>query len=240
MRFEAIRRMWERLRRSGGRPDVLDTDSFTESERAVGRLVLPALADLEAARQEIEQLLAKTKGLNVALDLLPVAAMVFDDNGRYVTANAQARSLMGGIAIPQMVCDAVGRLLSARDELDSVRVFLHGGLAARLVIAAVDDVSDAGGVHVVFMVLDDQPAPAVDPRMLVARLQLTRMQAQVVSLVSVGLSNREVADRLGISTETVRKHLATAYARTGVNNRAAIVALAYDARFGGTASTSTQ
>lgn len=238
MRFEAIRRMWDRLRAAGGRAEVLDTDSFTESERAVGRLVLPALNDLETARHEIEHLSARTKGLNVALDLLPVAAIVFDDGGRYITSNAQARRLLGGAAIPHVMCDAVGRMLRASDGPDSVRITLQGGQRTRLVLAEVTPGSDAGGVHVVFIVSEDQPAASVDPHILVTRLQLTRMQAQVVSLVSIGLSNREVGDRLGISTETVRKHLATAYARTGVSNRAAIVALAYDARFGGASSGS--
>lgn len=237
MRFDAIRRMWERLRASGARAEVLDTDSFTESERAVGRLVLPALSDLEDARQEIEQLSAKTKGLNVALDLLPVAAIVFDITGRYVTSNARARRLMGGTAIPQTMCDAVGRMLRASDRIDSVSVYLPGKQPARLVLAEVDQTSEVG-VHVVFITVDDDPDGAVDPHVLVSRLQLTPMQARVVSLVAIGLSNREVAERLGISIETVRKHLATAYARTGVNNRAAIVALAYDARFGGTSGAS--
>lgn len=232
MRFDAITRMWERLRASRGQAEVLDTDSFTDSERAVGRLVLPTLSDLESARQEIEQLSTSTRALSVALDLLPVAALIFDDAARFVTSNAQARRLLGGIAVPQTICDSVARMLRSVDPIESVGIVLHAQQRARLVLAEVRD-SAAAGVHIVFIVLDDQPAGSIDPRMLVARLQLTHMQARVVSLVAVGLSNREVAERIGISTETVRKHLATAYARTGVNNRAGIVALAYDARFGG-------
>jgi DNA-binding CsgD family transcriptional regulator len=87
------------------------------------------------------------------------------------------------------------------------------------------------GPGVVFLVAPDAE-PSVDPTELSQRLRLTPMQARVVALVARGLSNREVSERLGLSVETVRKHLAAAYQKTGVMNRAAVVALAYGARFG--------
>jgi DNA-binding CsgD family transcriptional regulator len=239
MRFDAIRRMWERLRASGGKSEVLDTDSFTDSERAVGRLVLPLIADFEAARQTISDLSSRTRALAVALDLLPVAAIVLDGSEHFITSNAQARKLFGGVGLPERILDA-SRSVMHSSEHDAIRVQLSDGRAARLVLAEAPTSAEAGDVRIVFIALEEQPAGTIDPRLLVNRLQLTPMQARVVALVSVGLSNREIAERLGLSTETVRKHLATAYARTGVNNRAGIVALAYDVRFGGASPISIQ
>jgi DNA-binding CsgD family transcriptional regulator len=231
MRFEAIRRMWERLRASGGKAEVLDTDSFTESERAVGRLVLPALTDLTDARQTIADLSGQAHALAVALDFLPVGAIVVADDGTFVTSNAQARQLFGGVALPATTLAAARRAMQSGEP---VSVALGDSRSGRLVVAEVESEPQPGGAHVLFVITDQQPANSVDARVLVNRLHLTPMQARVVSLVSLGLSNREVAERLSIATETVRKHLASSYAKTGVNNRAAIVALAYDARFGGT------
>ena len=55
---------------------------------------------------------------------------------------------------------------------------------------------------------------------------------RVVEYVCGGMTNREIATELGLSTETVRKHVASVFARTGVNKRSALVALAFGARYG--------
>ncbi len=48
---------------------------------------------------------------------------------------------------------------------------------------------------------------------------LTPRQEQILDLVRVGLTDKEVAGRLGLSHRTVQKHLELAYRRLGVRNR---------------------
>jgi ATP/maltotriose-dependent transcriptional regulator MalT len=55
---------------------------------------------------------------------------------------------------------------------------------------------------------------------------MTGREAEVLTLVAEGLSNREIAERLVVSEHTVHRHLANIYARLGVSSRAAAVALA--------------
>jgi DNA-binding CsgD family transcriptional regulator len=55
-------------------------------------------------------------------------------------------------------------------------------------------------------------------------LGLTARQAQVALLLVDGLTNRQIARRLGIADGTVRKHLEVVFERLGVNSRAAAVA----------------
>src|SRR5712671_788217 len=100
MRLDAIRRLWERLRSSHGDPGVLDSDSFTDSERALGHMVLPMLADLENAHRTIDDLTRSTRALEVVLRLLPVAAIVLDEEGHFLTSNKAARDLYGGESVP--------------------------------------------------------------------------------------------------------------------------------------------
>ena len=55
-------------------------------------------------------------------------------------------------------------------------------------------------------------------------LGLTARQSEIVRELVRGASAREVGERLVISTNTARKHIANIYATLGVNSRAAAIA----------------
>ena len=59
---------------------------------------------------------------------------------------------------------------------------------------------------------------------------LTPRQAQLMTLVGQGLTNRQIASRLGISEGTVRTHMENAFERLGVTIRSAAVARLSEAR----------
>lgn len=48
---------------------------------------------------------------------------------------------------------------------------------------------------------------------------LTERQLQVARLAVRGLSDREIADRLGVSQHTVHTHLGNIFARLGISSR---------------------
>lgn len=54
-------------------------------------------------------------------------------------------------------------------------------------------------------------------------------QLRIVELVALGWTNREIAERLGISGNVVRNYLSRIYDKVGVNNRLQL-ALWYEAR----------
>jgi two-component system, NarL family, response regulator LiaR len=58
------------------------------------------------------------------------------------------------------------------------------------------------------------------PRCTRAPLErLTQREAEIVELLALGLSNRAIADQLGIAIGTVRAHCVNAFEKLGVANR---------------------
>lgn len=55
---------------------------------------------------------------------------------------------------------------------------------------------------------------------------LSARELDVLRLLAAGLANREIAERLGIAAETVKKHAASIYGKLGVGNRTAAVSRA--------------
>jgi len=49
--------------------------------------------------------------------------------------------------------------------------------------------------------------------------QLTRREREIVEAILAGCSNREIAQRFGITEDTVKHHLSSVYAKLGVSNR---------------------
>jgi DNA-binding CsgD family transcriptional regulator len=56
---------------------------------------------------------------------------------------------------------------------------------------------------------------------------LTRQQRVVIELVAAGLANRQIARRIGLSSQAVAYHVTRVMRGFGVENRAALVAKAY-------------
>ncbi len=57
---------------------------------------------------------------------------------------------------------------------------------------------------------------------------LTAREAEVLKLVTAGLSNHDIAVQLVVSDHTVRRHLQNIFAKVGVSSRAAATAYAFE------------
>jgi two-component system response regulator DesR len=55
----------------------------------------------------------------------------------------------------------------------------------------------------------------------------SKREREVLALLSTGLSNQEIAQQLGISVGTARKHVENLYSAFGVHTRGRLIALAY-------------
>lgn len=80
--------------------------------------------------------------------------------------------------------------------------FLHKGASLRELVAVILDVRTARGA----------PRNAIDA-------VLSRRELNVLRQVASGLSNKQIAFRLGISDKTVRNHMSKVFTKLGAKNR---------------------
>lgn len=94
-------------------------------------------------------------------------------------------------------------------------------------LLAPPKVSGAFGLRPLVLLLFYHPesAPAVDSDLLGAAFNLTPIEGRVSRLLAEGLSPKEVASRLGIQYDTVRKHLQSIYRKTSINRQSELMKL---------------
>lgn len=137
-------------------------------------------------------------------------------------------------------------LLSGFDDTEGTRQALASGVdgivlkvqPSAVLIATINYLADSGGE--VVLPIGNGPAPlklSHTPAISTAPLPppaptkwsdgLTEREREVVRLISEGLSNKDIADRLCISSITVRHHLTSIFDKLGVSNRQKLLVRAH-------------
>lgn len=204
------------------------------------------------------------RGLRQTLtDLVPEAVILEAANGDQVLATVEADPDLGlvvldlfmpghaGFALLGRLCDEYPEIavvvLSASEKPEHMRKAIDLGAAGFIPKAAGTALMRqalglvlAGGVYIPPQMLgkqrgDGQMAPVPAPGAVSLQEGLTDRQMEVLRLIGQGRSNKEIAQDLGLSLNTVKIHVAAILRALDVDNRtqAAIVGQRMTEGFGG-------
>jgi DNA-binding NarL/FixJ family response regulator len=208
----AIRRASEETREAGRRATVLDA------------LVEIALAaqDVEAAHKAADELAGLAERLKApyvhALSERAIGAVLLAENDAH-----------GALAILRQSWSD-WRELEAPYEAARVQVLIALAYRALSDNAAAD--LELNAAHDVFKHLGAAPDLArvntlLNKTATTAAVPLTKREIQVLKLVASGMTNKELASKLGISEKTVARHMSNIFVKLDLSSRAAATAYAY-------------
>lgn len=141
---------------------------------------------------------------------------------------AAAAILAAGVADhdADKLCEASNQLEQMGDLLGAADAAAHAALAYRSRGRRGSALTAAGRAQRLARDCGGAVSPAL--RQTAQPLSLTPREREVITLVSQGLSNRQIADVLGISVRTIEGHLHRASGRTGVSNREQLATLLHE------------
>ena len=151
--------------------------------------------------------------------VIEVASGVYGRLAPVIAAHAQALMDNDADAIYSAAkeFEEIGSLLSAADAAAQAAVAFEANNNRRGVTeaAAMADrlATTCGGIRTPALELAANPLP------------LSTREREIANLVAAGLSNRDIADRLVVSTRTVEGHIYRACVKMGVSDREGLVML---------------
>jgi DNA-binding response OmpR family regulator/DNA-binding CsgD family transcriptional regulator len=231
--FETCRR----LKRDTGLSDVpvIFMTGLTETEHIVRGLEAGGV-DYVTKPIAIEEMLARIRVHLANARLTQSARVALDASGRYLLAvNRQGRIMWSTPQAQKLLADS---LESDADELvlpQPLQQWLEQtrkGKGSKAQPSSLPNQS-ALKLHYMgnagpneFLLRLSKDAAAGPPAEFSSELGLTTREGEVLSWLSKGKTNRDIAQILGLSPRTVDKHLEQIYAKLGVENRTAAAAVA--------------
>jgi DNA-binding response OmpR family regulator/DNA-binding CsgD family transcriptional regulator len=183
----------------------------------------------------IEEMLARIRVHLANARLAQSARMALDASGRFLFAVNRDGEIVWATPQAQKLLSttAPAQTLSPGSLQDWLQVIETGIADAKTPPPSLNDqfrlqfIAKLGPNEFLLRIAKD--SGPVTPAQFSKELGLTAREGEVLSWLSKGKSNRDIAEILGLSPRTVDKHLEQIYAKLGVENRTAAAAIAVQA-----------
>lgn len=237
--WDAVERTIDAISERAGRVNA-DAPQHEAQRAAMVRVLVPPF---KAGISEWRRLAARRAELAALLDAIPEAVLMYDGSGGLVHANPRAAELFGmpgssgqgaqvwtaAQRIAWSLAAAARRSGGAAGGMTSLatpamREVRADGRIYRLQGTLAAGWMPAGEAGVLVTAASELVNPLTDIE-LRARYSLSAREIEVARLVASGLSNQEVAERLGVSRFTARNHVERLLAKLGVGNRSRVGAI---------------
>jgi DNA-binding CsgD family transcriptional regulator len=221
--------------------------AFWEDDLALLSRLLPNLRQGLRASQILRQAQEMNRLQAHALDILPIGTLIVSAGGGVLLANRLARDILTGEPAFYVGNNGLGLRLGGgrsrfRDILSAAALRpvldgsgeIHaasvpregGGRPLTVLTLTLDGSEPPRGVNdpaaIVFIGDPERPSE-VDPRRLIRLYGLSRAEARVAVQLAKGQRLEQVAESLGLTYETVRKHLKQIFSKTTTDRQAELV-----------------
>lgn len=172
------------------------------------------------------------RAMIVAMDVLDRGVCVTDGHGRMLFENAVLRrelSKASARALDEAMCDvrqaALARV-TCGDDCRSREARLTVRVRTEAAQYEVEAIALAGAIpglpHTVVTTVQTRRPRRPTPDVLRAAYGLTPREARIATLLGGGVRTREIAQSLGISVHTARRHVESVLKKLGVHSRAEV------------------
>jgi len=232
--WDSIERVLDRY----AAPVSADTAGPDAAQRAA--MVRVLVPPFKAGVSEWRRLAARRAELTRLLDAIPEAVLMYDGSGGLVHANPRAAELFGmpgasgaGAQVRTEAQRMAWTLAAAAQRssanspqpgAEAIREVRAEGRVYRLRGTLTSGWMPGGEAGVLVTAASELVNPLTDTE-LKSRYNLSTREVEVARLVASGLSNQEVAEKLGVSRFTARNHVERVLAKLGVGNRSRVGAV---------------
>jgi DNA-binding CsgD family transcriptional regulator len=232
--WDAIERSLDGMMKSANRVDA-DAPLEETQRAAMVRVLVPPF---KAGVSEWRRLAARRAELAALLDAIPEAVLMYDGSGGLVHANPRAAELFGmpgssgpgsqvrteAQRIAWALAAAAQRSGTTKGSNETLREVRAEGRVYRLRGMLASGWMPGGEAGVLVTAAFEMVNPLTDIE-LRSRYGLSAREIEVARLVAAGLSNNEVAEKLGVSYFTARNHVERLLSKLGVGNRSRVGAV---------------